>query len=96
MGLWRTHRTLTHSPPKKENNTLPIQPPWTNPASQRRCHGKRRYPSITLAETAAEKASYKTGELILAYQCYDCLRFHIGHADASQKIVRKPTSHMRV
>ncbi len=68
---------------------MPIQPPWTNPASLRRCHGKRRYPSITQAEIAAEKASYRTGELILAYQCYDCLRFHIGHADQSQKRLRR-------
>jgi predicted nucleic acid-binding Zn ribbon protein len=27
--------------------------------------------------------------LIIAYQCFDCLKFHIGHADESQKIVRR-------
>ena len=68
---------------------MPIQPSWINPASRRRCHGKRHYRTITQAEIAAEKASYRSGELILAYQCYDCLHFHIGHADQSQKILRR-------
>jgi hypothetical protein len=68
---------------------MPIRGAWSNPAL-RRCDRKCVYRSFARAEIAAEKASHKTGELILAYQCYDCSAFHIGHADESQKIVRRP------
>jgi hypothetical protein len=40
--------------------------------------------NITQAEIAAEKASFKTGQLILAYQCYDCSTFPIGHAESQR------------
>jgi hypothetical protein len=56
----------------------------------RRCDPKRAYRSSAQAEIAAENASRKTGELIIAYQCYDCSAFHIGHADLTQQIVRRP------
>ena len=45
---------------------MPITGSWSNPA-ERRCNPKRHYPSFAKAEIAAEKASYRTGELILAY-----------------------------
>jgi hypothetical protein len=32
----------------------------------------------------------KTGELIISYQCYDCGKWHIGHADLSQILARIP------
>src|SRR6266478_2095884 len=40
-------------------------------------------------EEEFEGASLRTGDLIVAYECYDCGKFHIGHADQSQKIVRE-------
>jgi hypothetical protein len=67
---------------------LPIDGVWRNPAI-RRCNRKIAYSSWHKAEERAEKASLRTGDLIIAYQCYDCGKFHIGHADQSQKIVRE-------
>jgi len=26
---------------------------------------------------------------MIAYECYDCGRFHVGHADNSQRLVRE-------
>lgn len=54
----------------------------------RRCEGKVAYPSMRLATRLAEKVSLRTGELIISYECVDCGRFHIGHADVSQKLAR--------
>ena len=68
---------------------MPINGEWFNPGTVR-CYRKRRYTSWVLAETAAEKASLKTGELIIAYECPDCHKFHIGHADKAQQIIREP------
>ena len=34
-------------------------------------------------------ASRKTGELIIAYACFDCGYCHIGHADRSQQLARE-------
>ncbi len=73
------------------NSIMSINGTWGNPTLAR-CFGKREYGSIVVAEQVAEKASCRTGELIIAYQCYDCMRFHIGHADESQKIVRSLNS----
>jgi len=42
------------------------------------------------AEIQAERASKVTGELIIAYICFDCGMFHIGHADLSQQLARIP------
>jgi hypothetical protein len=67
---------------------LPIYGEWRNPAF-RRCYRKIAYGSWRRAEEKAEKASLKTGDLIIAYECFDCGKFHIGHADLSQKIVRE-------
>ena len=53
-----------------------------------RCFRKRRYQCMAKAEEVAQRASRRTGDLIIAYQCFECLRYHVGHADESQKIVR--------
>ncbi len=37
----------------------------------------------------AQECSLKTGQIIVAYQCPDCRRFHIGHADSTQLLVRE-------
>jgi hypothetical protein len=66
----------------------PINGVWSNPA-ERRCNRKAAYPSMSLAEQKAETASSRTGSLIIGYQCYDCGKFHIGHADESQRIARQ-------
>jgi len=67
---------------------LPIIGEWKNPALRRRV-GKQAYRRITIAEKVAARDSQRTGELIIAYQCFDCLRFHVGHADQSQQIARQ-------
>lgn len=72
-----------------EENLVPINGKSFNPAFGR-CYRKRRYPNWGLAEMAAEKASLETGELIIAYECVDCQKYHIGHADRSQIIIRQP------
>jgi hypothetical protein len=53
-----------------------------------RCTRKRRYRKAKLADAAAQRASATTGELIISYQCYECLQWHIGHADTSQILAR--------
>jgi predicted sulfurtransferase len=67
---------------------MPIIGEWRNPALKR-CVGKQAYRRITIAEKVAERDSLRTGELIIGYQCFDCERFHVGHADESQKIARQ-------
>ena len=74
---------------------MPIIGEWKNPAITR-CHGKARYPSMAIAEKVAQRDSEHTGELIVAYKCYDCARFHVGHADFSQLIARKEQEARRV
>jgi hypothetical protein len=44
---------------------------------------------MKVAERRAEKASAKTRDLITAYKCPDCGRFHIGHPDLSQGLARQ-------
>jgi hypothetical protein len=61
---------------------------WKNPAADR-CDRKQAYRTWKQAEKIAEKQSNKTGELIIAYQCFECSWFHIGHADKSQKNIRE-------
>jgi hypothetical protein len=56
---------------------------WQNPAL-RRCDSKLAFRSLNQAAIQAERASSRTGELIIAYTCFDCGAFHIGHADLSQ------------
>ena len=53
-----------------------------------RCGRKRAYRKPALADEAAWRASTKTGEWIISYQCYECLQWHIGHADKSQILAR--------
>jgi hypothetical protein len=66
---------------------MPILGQWRNPA-RRRCDGKAAYPRLETAEMAARRDSLRTGDYIIAYKCYDCGKWHIGHADLSQYIVR--------
>jgi hypothetical protein len=58
---------------------------WQNPAL-RRCDSKLAFRSLNQAAVQAERASSRTGELIIAYTCFDCGAFHIGHADLSQQL----------
>ena len=67
-----------------------IREPWINPDHSKRCEGKRAYRTMARAELEAERASKRTGELIIAYTCFDCRLFHIGHADLSQQLARVP------
>ena len=67
---------------------MPINGEWKNPAL-RRCDRKAAYPNWKVAEAVAQKVSVRIGELIIAYHCFHCGRFHIGHADRSQIIVRE-------
>jgi hypothetical protein len=46
---------------------------------RRSCTRKDAYSTLTGAERVAEKARARTGELIVAYPCDFCGRFHIGH-----------------
>ena len=62
---------------------------WTNPATKIRCYGKCQYPSAKRAEKQALRASQRTGDLIIAYECFDCGYWHIGHADKAQQIARE-------
>jgi hypothetical protein len=64
---------------------------WTS-AAPWRCHGKKRYQSFEQATRAAERRSKATGDLIISYQCPDCLFFHIGHADRTQILARQSDS----
>jgi hypothetical protein len=67
---------------------VPITGEWKNPAINR-CFGKQAYRHITVAEKVAHRDSDRTGDLIIAYKCYDCGHYHVGHADRSQHIVRE-------
>lgn len=57
---------------------------WINPASVARCHGKIGYWNPRKAEDRAKKATEKSGEWIIAYECPDCGLWHIGHPDPCQ------------
>jgi predicted RNA-binding Zn-ribbon protein involved in translation (DUF1610 family) len=70
------------------HNTCMSHGGWQNPAHLSRCKGKRRYSSMAKAEVSAEQASGSTGELIVGYECPDCGKFHIGHADKAQLLAR--------
>jgi hypothetical protein len=62
-----------------------IRGEWQNPALKR-CDSKLAFRSLNQAAVQAERASNRTGELIIAYTCFDCAAFHIGHADLSQQL----------
>jgi predicted nucleic acid-binding Zn ribbon protein len=59
---------------------------WRNPKTKRRCTGKLAMRSASQAEKAAGRASRRVQELIIAYECWDCGYWHIGHADMAQRI----------
>lgn len=59
-------------------------------AGHRRCTGKHKFRDGKKALGEAERASRATGELVTAYDCVDCKRWHVGHADESQKLARDP------
>jgi hypothetical protein len=44
---------------------------------------------MATAELSAMRRSQVSGELIIAYECPDCRKFHIGHPDVSQVLARK-------
>ena len=58
---------------------------WTKPAT-RRCSFKAAYSTWDHAEDQAIQMSIKTGELIVTYECSECSRFHIGHANSTKPI----------
>ena len=62
---------------------------WIQKYSQARCGTKQAFRKASKADVAAMKASLKTSELIVSYQCYDCGRWHIGHADEAQLLARR-------
>jgi hypothetical protein len=63
----------------------PIKGVWKNPTKSR-CDVKAAYPSMAIAEAKASSASSRAGHLIIAYKCFDCGAFHIGHPDLSQRL----------
>ena len=62
---------------------------WIRKYAEARCGTKQAFRKASKADAAAMKASLKTGELIVSYQCYDCGRWHIGHADEAQVLARR-------
>jgi DNA-directed RNA polymerase subunit RPC12/RpoP len=65
---------------------------WLQRQHQKRCGDKAAYRTAELADKKAERVSRKTGELIISYQCIDCGRWHIGHADQTQHEIRHAPS----
>jgi hypothetical protein len=61
---------------------------WIARYHNSRCTRKGGLRTAEFADEMAEKASRKTGELIISYKCYDCGRWHIGHADKTQLAAR--------
>lgn len=61
---------------------------WLRLYRYTRCLRKVRYWNPKLADEMAEKASRKTGELIISYECLNCGGWHIGHADQTQLAAR--------
>lgn len=57
----------------------------------RRCDEKAAYRTMGKAELMAAKRSLLLSELLIAYECCDCGRYHVGHADESQKAARAET-----
>ena len=75
---------------------MPIYGEWENPAL-RRCDCKKVFRTIKQAERSARRLSMRLGDLLIAYHCYDCGKFHVGHADQSQWIVQAaPANEVRV
>lgn len=68
--------------------SMPIFGHWSNPGC-RRCEGKIGYRYSVSAEKVARRMSIKSGELLVAYRCFDCGSFHVGHGDLAQVLVRQ-------
>jgi hypothetical protein len=58
----------------------------------RRCDSKATYRNGKIAATVARKVSQRIGELVIAYECFECGCWHIGHADQAQLNARTPVS----
>ena len=67
---------------------MPISGHWRNPG-WRRCDSKIGYRYSVSAEKVARRMSIKSGELLVAYRCFDCGSFHVGHGDLAQILVRQ-------
>jgi hypothetical protein len=64
------------------NDAQARQARWLTPESYRTargCLGKMRYPSRKNAAAAARVITRNSGELLEAYRCRYCKRWHIGH-----------------
>lgn len=57
---------------------------WLQKLHRDRCARKEALPNAGVADKLAQRASEKSGELIISYECFDCGMWHIGHADESQ------------
>lgn len=57
---------------------------WRNIWTASRCGRKLRY-SEQRAIKAAEEISLRSREHLIAYQCFDCGAWHVGHADGIQR-----------
>jgi predicted RNA-binding Zn-ribbon protein involved in translation (DUF1610 family) len=67
---------------------------WLKQLHDTRCGNKAAYRNPEIADRRAERASRKMNQLIVSYQCPDCGRWHIGHADHTQVLVRNAPSTM--
>ncbi len=61
---------------------------WLKRYQHAGCLRKATYWHEGQATRKAIKASRKTGELIIAYECFSCGGWHIGHADETQLAAR--------
>jgi predicted RNA-binding Zn-ribbon protein involved in translation (DUF1610 family) len=59
--------------------------------SASRCGKKVAYRSSYRAATVAQAATERAGHLILAYECPDCGKFHIGKASETDRKVFEST-----
>lgn len=52
----------------------------------RSCERKAGYPNEKVAASRAQRMSMRDGELFLAYQCYYCGKWHVGHEKWERKM----------
>lgn len=81
MGSWGLELTDQNVQKRK---WLPSNVNAVGVAHNSRCEGKVAYRRGALADSAAMRMSAKTGDLLVSYQCCDCGRWHVGHADWAQ------------
>lgn len=60
-----------------------IEGSW-KPGPKHRCEGKIGFYSAKRAEASAENMSRKLEEWLVAYDCYTCGMFHVGHASPTE------------